>query len=595
MLADSDIVPTSLNADADETCFPPFDSSKVDAILTGMPSPSTLNTTETFGNYLLLKKIGAGGMAELYLARQNGVMGFERVLAIKRILPHLTEDADFIDMFINEAKLAAQITHPHVAQVYDFGAVEGIYYMAMEYVMGKSLSYVLAAGKKRQFPIPFRHALYITAKIAAGLDHAYRGKTVGGEPLGIIHRDISPQNILIAYNGDVKLVDFGIAKAASSSTHTQTGIIKGKLSYLSPEQAWGKRVDHRSDLFSLGIVAHEMLTGDRLFKGENEFVTLERVRAAEVPPPSSIKTDLPKEIDPVILKALAKNPDDRYPTGHAFQEALEAVFQQLDPRPTSKDLSDYLHRLFEKEIGQDVSEFKQVTALTKPPVTTPLPTPKKPSVTERNMPTQIEKRQGIGVAIGIAIVVGIIAISALVWVVLRGPSGSVPAPAAPLSTIPAVIEKPAAPAQPAPVFEGATPPTKMAPTVEPSPQTTPVKETPPPSTVAPSPGAPAVRRPEAKKPSPKLPPIPKREQPVLPQASKKIPPVETPLVIEEVKPVITPAPPPKQVEPPKTIVMPPPPAPDPAPMVREVPLPPQPVMKLPKPAPKEEAPLPILP
>ncbi|HZR45348.1 MAG TPA: serine/threonine-protein kinase, partial [Candidatus Manganitrophaceae bacterium] len=436
-----------------------------------MSSPSTLNTTEIFGNYLLLKKIGAGGMAELYLARQNGVMGFERVLAIKRILPHLTEDADFIEMFINEAKLAAQITHPHVAQVYDFGAVGGIYYMAMEYVMGKSLSYVLAAGKKRQYPIPFRHALYITAKIAAGLDHAYRGKTVGGEPLGIIHRDISPQNILIAYNGDVKLVDFGIAKAASSSTHTQTGIIKGKLSYLSPEQAWGKKVDHRSDLFSLGIVAHEMLTGERLFKGENEFVTLELVRAAAVPPPSSIKTDLPKEVDPVILKALAKNPDDRYPTGHAFQEALEAVFHRLDPRPSPKDLSEYLHRLFEKEIGQDVAEFKQVTALTKPPVTTPLPTPKKPPASEKTIPTPVQKPKGNGAAIGIAIAIALLIILAAgAWYFLRGAAEPVAPPAAP-AKVPERVEKRAAspsPAPTAPVTEAAPPPSLPAPAPPPA-------------------------------------------------------------------------------------------------------------------------------
>lgn len=561
-----------------------------------MSFPSTLNTTETFGNYLLLKKIGAGGMAELYLARQNGVMGFERVLAIKRILPHLTEDADFIEMFINEAKLAAQITHPHVAQVYDFGAVGGIYYMAMEYVMGKSLSYVLAAGKKREVPIPFRHALYITAKIAAGLDHAYRGKTVGGEPLGIIHRDISPQNILIAYNGDVKLVDFGIAKAASSSTHTQTGIIKGKLSYLSPEQAWGKRVDHRSDLFSLGIVAHEMLTGERLFKGENEFVTLELVRAAAVPPPSSIKADLPKEVDAVILKALAKNPDDRYPTGHAFQEALEAVFHRLDPRPSPKDLSEYLHRLFEKEIGQDVAEFKQVTALTKPPVTTPLPTPKKPPVSEKTVPTPVQKPKGNGAAIGIAIAIALLILAAGAWYFLRGAAEPVAPPAAP-AKVPEAVEKPAAspaPAPTAPVTEAAPPPSLPAPASPPAVERAPEQrglkpeaKKPPAAKALPEPSAlpkPAV------KPAPKeIPPAPERERAQPLPAPTPVQPVEAPPVIHEPKPVAPPAEPPKAIE--KAT---PPPLPAP-PVAREVPSPTQPAAKPPKPAPKEEAPLPILP
>jgi serine/threonine protein kinase len=566
-----------------------------------MPSQSTVNTTETFGNYLLLKKIGTGGMAELYLARQNGVRGFERVLAIKRILPHLTEDGDFIEMFINEAKLAAQITHPHVAQVYDFGAVDGVYYMAMEYVMGKSLSYVLSAGKKREYPIPFRHALYITAKIAAGLDHAYRGKTVGGEPLGIIHRDISPQNILVAYNGDVKLVDFGIAKAASSSTHTQTGIIKGKLSYLSPEQAWGKRVDHRSDLFSLGIVAHEMLTGERLFKGENEFVTLERVRAADVPPPSSVKPALPKEIDPVILKALAKDPEDRYPTGHAFQEALETIFHQLDPRPSPKDLSEYIHRLFEKEIGQDVAEFKQVTALTKPPVApkpaalTPSPVSKKSSIPEKSAPPQVTK--GNGMAIGISIMVALVVISAGIWYFFQRASTS-PAPPVALSPgVPAATEKPvippAAPVPPATVIDAAPAPSAPTPAVEPIPQPLNLKTASPdpqPIAITPTPKAASIRKPPVNKKIEKKPPfIQPKEQSAPPPPSVPIMPAEIPPVIETIKPVVTP------VEPPKTVekVVPPPPAP-PA-VARELPPPPQPAVKTPRAAPKEEAPLPILP
>lgn len=555
-----------------------------------MPSQSTLNTTETFGNYLLLKKIGSGGMAELYLARQSSAMGFERVLAIKRILPHLTEDADFIEMFINEAKLAAQITHPHVAQVYDFGAVDGIYYMAMEYVMGKSLSYVLAAGKKRAHPIPFRHALYITAKIAAGLDHAYRGKDVGGEPLGIIHRDISPQNILVAYNGDVKLVDFGIAKAASSSTHTQTGIIKGKLSYLSPEQAWGKRVDHRSDLFSLGIVAHEMLTGERLFKGENEFVTLERVRAAEVPPPSSVKPDLPKAVDPIILKALAKNPDDRYPTGHDFQEALESVFHQLNPRPSPKDLSEYLHLLFEKEIGNDVIEFKQVTAVTKPPVTTPSPTRKKVPIPEKTSAVPVEKPKGNGVAIGIAAAIALIAlmaISAGVWVALRDPS-----PQAPSIEI--------SPAEPAAIAPPAPPPAASVPTpeavpapapIDPIPMADPIKNE---TAVPPIDNLPSeARKPAIKKIPKKIPSLPPLANRLPRQALKRDQPVETPPTAPEVKPVIPQVEPPK-MEPPKMVekgIAPP----VPPPVVRDVPPPSLPEPRPAKPAPREEAPLPILP
>ncbi|MHB8483889.1 MAG: serine/threonine protein kinase [Nitrospiria bacterium] len=310
-----------------------------------------------------MKKVGTGGMAELFLARQIGVMGFERIVAIKRILPHLTENTEFVEMFINEAKLAAQITHPNVVQVYDFGVVEGTYFIAMEYIMGKSLSEILVKGIKTRLPVPGGLAVYFSKKIASGLDNAFRGATISGKPLGIIHRDISPQNILIGYNGEVKLVDFGIAKAASSNHHTRTGTLKGKLSYLSPEQAWGKPVDQRSDLFSLGIVLHEMLTERRLFKGENEISTIEKVRTAVIPAPSSIKPFLPKILDEIVLKALARQPSGRFQNGGDFEEHLEHYLQTLSVAPTAKDISSYLRSLYQSEIETDLSEFEQVTRI----------------------------------------------------------------------------------------------------------------------------------------------------------------------------------------------------------------------------------------
>lgn len=497
-------------------------------------------------------------MAELYLARQVGVAGFERVLAIKRILSHLTEDAEFIQMFINEAKLAAQITHPNVAQVYDFGSVDGVYYIAMEYIMGKSLSYLLSVSKKSGHPVPLGHAVQITAKIAAGLDHAYRGRSMSGEPLGIIHRDISPQNILIAYNGEVKLVDFGIAKAASSSTHTQTGIIKGKLSYLSPEQAWGKRVDHRSDLFSLGIVLHEMATGVRLFKAENEIATLERVRLAEVPPPSSIKSDIPKEFDPIVLKVLAKDPEERYPTGQAFQEALEGFLRLLNPSPTQKGLSDYLHLLFEKEINKDVSEFKQVTTITKPPVTTPVTTPKKivqekatpeapqeKATTVRDAEWQKGKeegsKKGSGMAIGIAVAAAALALSAAGWWMLRSKEAvSIPPP---VSTAPAAIENPAGSSVPSKT-EPAVPAVPSAPDQIPQALIPVREEASPPIPAAPKgvpPSAPQPpRRAGSLAPGKKMPALPPTDRPA--PLETKIPgetkiPVETKTSIESRMPV----------------------------------------------------------
>jgi serine/threonine protein kinase len=404
-----------------------------------------VTTPERFGPYLLLKKIGRGGMAELYLARQTGVAGFERLVAIKRILPHLTEDREFVQMFVNEAKLAAQITHPNVAQIYDFGAVLGTYYMAMEYVMGKSLAAVSAQGQKLGTPIPVSAAAHITARIAAGLDHAYRGATVSGAPLGIIHRDISPQNILIGYNGDVKLVDFGIAKAASSSTHTQTGVLKGKLAYLSPEQAWGKTIDHRSDLFALGIVLHEMLTGQRLFKAENEFTTLERVRTADVTPPSAVKKGLPPELDAIALKSLAKNPDDRYPNGQAFEDALQEYLRRLSPPPGARDLSNYLRTLFDKDIETDTAAYQQVTTVTKTTATptTKRPVPATPAEPTRAIskpppapvaaPTSRQPRQGRYATIGLG-VAALVALTVVGAWSLRTPPTIEP-PTAPVASV----------------------------------------------------------------------------------------------------------------------------------------------------------------
>ncbi|MFZ5876763.1 MAG: serine/threonine protein kinase [Nitrospirota bacterium] len=548
-----------------------------------------MTTPERFGPYLLLKKIGRGGMAELYLARQTGVAGFERLVAIKRILPHLTEDREFVQMFVNEAKLAAQITHPNVVQIYDFGAVLGTYYMAMEYVMGKSLAAVLAQGQKLGKPIPVSAAAHVTARIAAGLDHAYRGAAASGAPLGIIHRDISPQNILIGYNGDVKLVDFGIAKAASSSTHTQTGVLKGKLAYLSPEQAWGKTVDHRSDLFALGIVLHEMLTGQRLFKAENEFTTLERVRTADVTPPSAVKKGLPPELDGIVLKSLAKNPDDRYPNGQAFEDALQEHLRRLSAPPGARDLSDYLRTLFDKDIENDTAAFQQVTTVTKTAATpatrpsgpgpaAPLAEPTRAAAKPQPVsPPALPRRTGRHVVIGL----GVAVLAALV--VIGAWSFRQPATVAP----PVV----------APVTESAT----AAPPIA-APAAAEAVVDPPPDAVSPQPPRPENRRTDDVMPTPAD--RPKRAPDVV---RAKATPRAAPAIAREAKvttpsptlPIATAPPPPAPTAQRPTVPAPAPvaqakPTPitqpalvRPAPPASAAPLPPQPA--------HEDAPLPILP
>src|SRR5439155_8787101 len=236
---------------------------------------------DRFGQYELLEKIASGGMAELFRARRTGVEGFQKIVAIKKILPHIADNDEFITMFADEAKLAAQLNHPNIVHIFDLGKIEaGGYFIAMEYVEGRDLRSILQSGHDLGAPLPTPLAVYVASKIAAALDYAHRRRDSEGRELNIVHRDVSPPNILISYEGDIKLCDFGIAKAASKASQTQSGALKGKVQYMSPEQAWGKALDRRSDLFSLGAVLFEMLTEQKLFRGDSDLTVLEKVRAA---------------------------------------------------------------------------------------------------------------------------------------------------------------------------------------------------------------------------------------------------------------------------------------------------------------------------
>ena len=315
-----------------------------------------------FGKYLLLDKIGTGGMAELFLAKQTGLSGFEKVVAIKRILPHLTQGSEFVTMFINEAKLAALLTHQNIVQIYDLGNVDECHYIAMEYIMGKDLRTVINHGKSKGMPLSIGDALLIVSKICSALDYAHRRKDLNGNELHLVHRDISPQNILVSYEGEVKLVDFGIAKAAMGGQETKTGVLKGKLAYMSPEQAWGKPVDGRTDLFALGIVLYEAVTGERLFTGNDEISILERVRKAEITPPTQLNRSIPVELEAILLKALAKEPENRYQTASEMEMALEDLITKKGYAFSSLSLSHYMQALFSEEILKDTRRFQLVTS-----------------------------------------------------------------------------------------------------------------------------------------------------------------------------------------------------------------------------------------
>src|SRR5581483_523167 len=265
-----------------------------------------------FGQYVLLEKIATGGMAEVWKARMRGVEGFQKIVAIKKILPHLSDNQDFIEMFIDEAKLAAQLNHNNIIHIYDLGKIQSSYYIAMEYIDGHDLKTILRRGEERGQPMQVELALFIASKIASALDYAHRKHDFEGKEMSLVHRDVSPQNVLVSQDGDIKLCDFGIAKAASKASHTQAGALKGKLQYMSPEQAWGKSIDKRSDIFALATVLFEMLTGRKLFTGDNELSILEQVREARVAQPSELNDEVTPEIDQIVARALEKDPAKRY-------------------------------------------------------------------------------------------------------------------------------------------------------------------------------------------------------------------------------------------------------------------------------------------
>jgi len=303
-----------------------------------------------FGEYKILKKIATGGMAEVFLAKRVAMKGFEKLLAIKRILPQFSENEEFISMFIDEAKLAAQLNHRNIVQIYDFGNQQGFYYIAMEYVFGKDLRTILKKSRDKHHRLPLTQCAYIITEAARGLEFAHNLKDHYGKPINIIHRDISPQNIFISYEGDVKIADFGIAKAASQSTETRAGVLKGKILYMSPEQAWGKTIDRRSDLYALGVLFYEMVADRKMVEADSEFSMLEKVRNGEVEFPPEIFEKIPKSLSYMIKKALEKDPGNRYQTAYEMRVDLENYLLTTKETLSEKMISDYLKDIFRDEI-----------------------------------------------------------------------------------------------------------------------------------------------------------------------------------------------------------------------------------------------------
>ncbi len=319
-----------------------------------------------FGKYLLLERVNVGGMAEVFKAKAFGVEGFERLVAVKRILPSIAEDNEFITMFIDEAKIAVQLTHANIAQIFDLGKVGDSYFIAMEYVHGKDLRAIFDRARKRGEPLPVPMACYVTMKVCEGLDYAHNKRDPAGRDLHLVHRDVSPQNVLLSYDGEVKIIDFGIAKAAGKAGKTQAGILKGKFGYMSPEQVRGLPLDRRSDIFAVGICLYELLTGERLFVGESDFSTLEKVRNVEIMPPSTYNRRIPEELEHIVLKALAKDVDDRYQTAMDLHDDLQSFMYTSGNFFARKDLSAYMRKGFAEEIAKESARDEQYQQLEMP-------------------------------------------------------------------------------------------------------------------------------------------------------------------------------------------------------------------------------------
>src|SRR5688572_29883227 len=352
----------------------------------GKLSPGAPNDPVPFGKYYLLGLIARGGMAEVYRARPQS--GERSLFAVKVMRPQLAREARFIDMFNREGKLAMMLKNRCIVETVEIGQHEGRHYISMEYVAGRDLTQVLRRCQETQQRIPVPHAVYIAARIAEGLHFAHHVAGPDGRPLNIVNRDVSPSNVRLSYDGDVKLLDFGIAQALMKFT-SEIGILKGKFSYMSPEQIRGMPLDARTDIFSAGIILHEMLTTEKLFRGDTEFALMEKVRKAEVPPPSNFNRRVTPELDAISLKALARDVADRYQSAAALAADLDSLIAgyRFDP----KELRQFMRQLFRKEYAKELEET-QLSLETEPANSSSFPqmsvTHRPPTVPGQGTPTE---------------------------------------------------------------------------------------------------------------------------------------------------------------------------------------------------------------
>jgi serine/threonine-protein kinase len=311
-----------------------------------VPLEPTEGTPSKVGRYEVISHLATGGMAQIYLARQTGLGAFERHVVLKTILRERASDQRFITMFLDEAKLAATLNHHNIAQVYEVDQADGAYFMAMEYVHGENARAILETTIRRGWTIPLELAVMIVSGAAAGLHHAHERRGKSGQPLNIVHRDVSPANVMVGYDGSVKMLDFGIAKAEERATKTVGGTIKGKYGYMSPEQCKGKQIDRRSDIFALGICLYELTTLRRAFKGNDDFETMKRIVSGDLMLPSAVVPAFPRELEAIILTAMASDPNARFQTAQEMIEALDAFTVRAKLTGSNTAMGRFMVQLF---------------------------------------------------------------------------------------------------------------------------------------------------------------------------------------------------------------------------------------------------------
>jgi tRNA A-37 threonylcarbamoyl transferase component Bud32 len=304
------------------------------------------------GRFEVLRPLATGGMGELYLARARGIEGFERLVVLKRLKADAADNEQSIKSFLDEVRVLASVQHSNIVHIYDVGtSKDGGYYYTMEFLVGQDLRKLLIRSRQQQRPLPLANAVYIASHVLAGLHHVHDRKASDGSPLNIIHRDVSPANIFLTYEGDVKLIDFGIAKTAKQTTQTENGVVKGKFRYMSPEQCRTDPLDRRSDVFALGVVLWEATTGRSLYKADDDIKTLFSIVERDAPAPSTVVADYPPGLEAIVMKALSRDPDTRWQTAREMQAALETFALDMHWPQTASSLSALMHARFPTEVA----------------------------------------------------------------------------------------------------------------------------------------------------------------------------------------------------------------------------------------------------